>query len=143
MGLACSLAVAPFGDGSAYDTPDLTKFIILMTDGDNRNTATNNANASLYSGIGYIWQGRLGITAGSDVQRQTAMDDRLSTLCTNIKAKGVQIFTVRVEVTSGSSSLLERCASRADMFYNVENSSDLTAIFGQIGDKISQLRLSK
>jgi hypothetical protein len=29
------------------------------------------------------------------------------------------------------------------MFYNVENSSDLTAIFGQIGDKISQLRLSK
>jgi hypothetical protein len=133
----------PFSDGAAYGTADLTKFIILMTDGDNRNTPTGNANQSIYSGIGYIWQGRFGVTGGSDEQRQTAMDQRLSTLCTNIKAAGIEIFTVRVEVNSGSSALLEQCASRPDMFYNVSNSSQLTAIFGQIGDKISHLRLSK
>jgi Flp pilus assembly protein TadG len=133
----------PFADGVPYDTPDLTKFVILMTDGDNRMTETDNNNDSIYNGAGYIWQGRLGITGGSIITRQNAMDQRLSTLCSNMKAAGLQIFTVRVEVTSGSIALLQSCATRPEMFYNVKNSSDLTAIFGQIGDKISQLRLSK
>ncbi len=134
---------APFSDGVPYQTPDLTKYIILMTDGDNSNFVTSNTNASIYSGIGYIWQKRLGITGGSSTQRQQAMDSRLSTLCTNIKASGIQIFTVRVEVNTNSSSLLENCASDKDMFFNVSNSADLGEIFGRIGEKITKLHLAK
>jgi Flp pilus assembly protein TadG len=135
----------PFADGVPYGTPDLTKYIILMTDGDNSNAIpdSDNKNASYYSGIGYIWQNRLGITGGTLTQRQQVMDGRLSTLCTNIKASGIQIFTVRVEVNSNSSSLLENCASDKEMFFNVSNSADLNEIFGRIGEKITKLHLSK
>lgn len=137
----------PFGDGAPYrtsdPTSDLTKYIILMTDGDNENYVTSNQNASIYSGIGYIWQKRLGISGGTSAQRGKAMDDRLSTLCTNIKQTGIQIFTVRVEVNTNNSALLENCATSRDMFYNVANSADLNAIFGQIGEKITNLHLSK
>lgn len=137
---------APFSDGVAYGTPDLTKYIILMTDGDNANFRPSDSdikNESIYSGIGYIWQKRLGITSGTATQRQQVMDGRLSTLCTNIKASGIQIFTVRVEVNSNTSSLLENCASDKEMFFNVSNSADLNEIFGRIGEKITKLHLSK
>jgi Flp pilus assembly protein TadG len=134
---------APFKDGVAYNTPDLTKFVILMTDGENTNIESGNNNHSLYSSLGYIWQNRLGITSGDAETRTAAMDGKLATLCTNVKATGIQIFTVRVEVNSGSSSLLENCASSKDMFYNVANSADLNSVFSKIGDKITQLRLSK
>lgn len=133
----------PFSDGVPYGTPDLTKYIILMTDGDNSNTDSTNNNESYYSGIGYIWQKRLGITSGTTTQRQQVMNSRLSTLCTNIKASGIQIFTVRVEVNTNSSSLLESCASDKEMFFNVSNSADLGEIFGRIGEKITKLHLSK
>jgi Flp pilus assembly protein TadG len=127
---------APFGDGVAYNTPDLTKFVI-------QNLVAGNNNGSIYSGLGYIWQGRLGITSGDADARENAMDSRLRTLCTNVKATGIQIFTVRVEVTSGRSDLLEKCATSPDMFSNVANSTDLASVFSRIGDKITQLRLSK
>ncbi|WP_158266796.1 VWA domain-containing protein [Alsobacter soli] len=146
MGLAWGWHVlspnAPFADGAAYGTKDLTKFAILMTDGDNTNTDTSNADDSIYSGIGYIWQNRLGISSGTAGQRQTAMDNRLKTLCSNMKAQGVQLFTVRVEVTTGSSSLLQSCASDPSMFYNVANSADLTSVFSQISAKIAKLHLA-
>jgi len=135
----------PFGDGVAYTDTEHSKIVVLMTDGQNQNSnpGGSNSNASYYSSIGYIWQNRLGITSGSDTTRRTAMDSRLSALCTNMKAKGIQIYTVRVEVTTGSSTVLKNCASSPDMFYDVQDSSQLLATFQSIAGEISKLRLSK
>jgi hypothetical protein len=71
------------------------------------------------------------------------MNARLTTLCTNVKAAGIEIFTVGLEVNTASKTLLQQCASSADMFFDVAKSSDLNNAFNLIGDKISQLRLSK
>jgi Flp pilus assembly protein TadG len=134
---------APFADGRAYGTPKSQKIVILMTDGDNTMGSTGNNNASLYNSLGYIWQGRLGITSGNTSQRKSAMDGRLSTLCNNMKAQGIVIYTVRVEVTSGDSSLLRNCASSTEKFYDVQDASQLNAVFDAIAGSIENLRILK
>jgi Flp pilus assembly protein TadG len=134
----------PFKDGIAYGTKDYTKIVVLMTDGQQQNLEVGSYNDSLYSGIGYIWQNRIGLGSGSSTpQRTVALDNRLSTLCSNMKAKGILIYTIRVEVTDGTSDLLQNCATNPSMFYNVSDSSGLTATFTAIGQSISQLSISK
>ena len=134
---------APLADGLAYNTPHLKKIIILMTDGENTNYDNGDGNASYYSGIGYVWQALTGITASmSSSQRTQQLDNRLSTLCTNIKARGIIIYTIRVEVTSGSSSLLQNCATTPDKFFDVTDVSALGAAFDAIAADITNLRIS-
>jgi Flp pilus assembly protein TadG len=134
---------APFADGRAYNTPKSTKVVVLMTDGENTMGSTGNNNASLYNSLGYIWQNRLGITSGTTAQRKAAMDARLTTLCNNMKAEKIVIYTVRVEVSSGDSSVLRGCASSNDKFYDVQDASQLTAVFNAIAGSIENLRILK
>ena len=133
---------APFSDGVAYGTPRTTKVVVMMTDGQNQMTSNSNNNASFYNGDGYVWQNRLGITSGSDGQRQSMLDSRLTTLCTNMKAQGIVIYTVRVDVTDNNYAVLQNCASSPDKFYNVQNANDLTAVFNGIAGAIENLRIS-
>jgi Flp pilus assembly protein TadG len=134
----------PFADGVAYGTPHVKKVIILMTDGENTFMTANSNNKSLYDGLGYIWQGMLpGATSSStDAQRTAAMDSRLSQLCTAIKARNIYVYTVRVEFTQGSPTLLQNCATEADDFYDVSNVANLNAAFQAIAGSISNLRIS-
>lgn len=134
---------APFADGRAYNTPKSTKVVVLMTDGENTMGSTSNNNASLYNSLGYIWQNRLGITSGATAQRKAAMDAKLTQLCTNMKAQKIVIYTVRVEVSSGDSSVLRGCASSNDKFYDVQDASQLTAVFNAIAGSIENLRILK
>ncbi len=100
LGLHAISPNQPFADGKAYDTKHLRKVIILMTDGQNTfmdSRSANNKNRSDYTGLGYIWQNMLGITSGTDAERTTAMDNRLKELCTNAKAKKIEIYTILVE----------------------------------------------
>lgn len=134
---------APFGDGAPYTDDEVTKIVILMTDGDNVNSDYSNPNDSQYSGLSYVWGSLLGLDVGSSgSQRAAVMDSRLATLCTNMKARGIIIYTVRVEVNSGSSSLLQNCASRPENFYDVQNVANLNSAFDQIAGQISRLRIS-
>jgi Flp pilus assembly protein TadG len=134
----------PFAaDTVAYNTAKNSKVVVMMTDGQNANVNTGSTNASLYSGIGYIWQNRLGISSGSSAQRQAAIDARLTLLCTNMKAKGIEIYTVRVEVNDTAYQVLQNCATKPDMFYDVKQASDLNSVFNAIAGRIQNLRLSK
>ena len=135
----------PFADGSAYGTPHLQKIMILMTDGDNTMddpASSAEQNKSYYSGLGYIWQNILGITSGTTAQRQTAMDNRQALVCNNMKAQGIVIYTVRVEVTTGPSPVLQACASSPDKYYDVQDVSTLNAVFASIAGSINNLRIA-
>jgi hypothetical protein len=140
---------APLADGAPYGTLHLKKVIILMTDGADTFTSRNDTsvNGSYYSGWGYIWQQMISWTPAlgpttADATRSAAMDSRLSQLCTNIKARNIQIYTIRVEVTSGSSALLQGCASHPEDFYDVTNVANLGAAFDSIANSIANLRLT-
>ncbi|MDB5425745.1 MAG: von Willebrand factor type [Phenylobacterium sp.] len=133
----------PFGDGTAYNTPHTRKIIILMTDGENTNFDSGDSNDSHYGGLGFVWQRLSGLTENqSEATRTQMMDGRLSILCTNMKAKHVEIYTIRVEVSSGSSTLLQNCATSADKFYDVQNVATLGVAFDAIAGSITNLRIS-
>jgi Flp pilus assembly protein TadG len=141
-------STAPFADGVPYGTAKHKKIIILMTDGENTMDQRDTPNDGSYAGTGYIWQGRVLRANGaplpqgsSAAQRTAALDSRLALLCQNIKARGIEIYTIRVE--DGDSALLEACATDRDYFYNVTSSSSLSAAFTSIAGQIAALHLSR
>ena len=136
----------PFADAVPYDDPDNSnKVIVLMTDGQNQNTASSNTNASFYGGAGYIWQGRFGITSGTSSQRRDAMDSRLLTTCANAKAAGIIIYTMTLDVSAepDAKTMMQQCASSLDKYYDVADASDLDATFKSIGYSVRKLYVSR
>ena len=141
---------APFADGVAYGTAKYKKIVVLMTDGENTIDQRDTPNDGTYAGTGYIWQGRVLKANGaplaqgaSDADRTAALDSRLALLCTNMKNKEIEIYTIRVEVATGSSTLLQNCATAADYYYDVKSSSTLTQVFQSIAGQIAALHLSR
>jgi len=95
--------------------PDLERIIILLTDGDNtENRWTTNG---------------------------TTIDARTDLACTNTKANGIRLYTIRV--INGDAALLRRCASQTTMYYDVKTAAELGPVFQRIGAEIGQLRLTQ
>jgi Flp pilus assembly protein TadG len=140
----------PFKDGVAYGTPKYKKIVVLMTDGENTMDQRDTPNNGTYAGTGYVWQRRVmkpdGTylnTGASDADRTGALDDRLSKICSNLKTKDVEIYAIGVGVTSASATLLQNCATAKDYYYDVSDSTTLSAVFQSIAGQIAALHLSR
>ncbi len=133
---------APFSDGVAYTDANTKKILVLLTDGDNTMGDQSNPNDSIYNGEGYLWQGRLGITSGAASTRGDKIDERMALICTNMKAKGVVVYTVRIDLSGTAPPALSGCASGTDKFYDVPDVADLSDAFANIAGSIGKLRLS-
>lgn len=144
---------APFADGVNPTTPaghKTTKVIVLLTDGDNTNDVTNNPNKSIYTGYGYIAQGRLknasgtSLTASSSAtDRRDAIDSREKLLCENAKSEGIVIYAIGVGVSSHSRTILQKCATKLEMYYDVNDADELTSVFNTIAGSIQNLRITQ
>ena len=143
---------APFGDAKPYGTRNVTKVIVLLTDGDNVMSSASNPNKGTYSGYGYADQGRLLDKDGdpingssSDDARRDAMDDRQMRLCDAAKASpnNVQIYSIGVGVSAHSKAVLLDCASKPEMYYDVTDAAQLTSVFNTIAGSIQNLRITK
>jgi Flp pilus assembly protein TadG len=106
---------SPFTEGAAWGTHDLTKVIVLMTDGDNTENRWTSSTSSI--------------------------DNRTELACQAAKDAGAILYTVRL--IEGNADLLSECATSADTYYDVENVSDLVPAFEAIGEQISQLRITQ
>jgi len=103
-----------------YDTKNLVKAIVVMTDGI-YNTSYYNASTSA----------------------QQAID-----LCRNAKAKGVVVYTIGFTSPIAAQSTLKACASidaktGLPNFYQAESEADLSSAFQDIATKLTALRLDK
>jgi Flp pilus assembly protein TadG len=105
--------LAPFN--APAPAPDLEKVIILMTDGDN----TQNR-----------W-----------TTSQSSIDSRTAKACDNVKAAGIKLYTVRV--IAGNATLLQACATKPEMYFNVQQASQLNTVFSSIAQNLANLRISK
>jgi Mg-chelatase subunit ChlD len=94
---------------------DLSKVIVLLTDGKN----TQNRWSS----------------------SQNEIDARTKTLCESIKKTDIQVFTVRV--IEGNASLLRGCATKPEMYYEVNQANGIVAAFDQITDQLTKIYLSR
>jgi Flp pilus assembly protein TadG len=107
----------PFSQGAAYGTEKLTKYIIILTDGDNtqdRFYANNNGGV---------------------------IDLRTTAACNAIKAKDIKIYSIRV--ISGNAALLRDCATDPSMYFEVTDASQLQSVFNTIGATIANLHLAR
>lgn len=98
--------------------PKLQKFVVLMTDGEYNTIQGSNGSTS---------------TANS----------RAATLCTNMKAAGIVVYSVGFQLDSDTSkNMLKNCASSADKYYDASSNDLLISAFRDIALKISTLRLT-
>lgn len=105
---------APFTEAKPATEPNLKKYMILLTDGKN----TENR----FSGS------------------ENTIDDRTRKACTNAKAAGINLYTIRV--IDGDADLLRECATNPGMYYDVQNAAQLDPIFKAIANEISAVRLT-
>ena len=148
VGLASALAHAPFTEGAAYTDEKWVKAIVLLTDGENDvSEGGNGINESVYNAFGYAKNGHLGNTNGSNAK--ATLDNKTLTVCTAIKNvitdpdKAIRLYTIGFQVSSASQTLLKNCASKPDMFYNSPTNDQLAAIFQDIAQGLSELRIAQ
>ncbi len=96
------------------DEPNLNRFMILLTDGDN---TENRANGSA-----------------------AAINARASLACTNAKAQGITIYSIRV--IEGNKSLLQDCSSGPGYYYEVASAAQIDDVFKTIAGRIGSIRLT-
>jgi len=113
-------AQAPLSEAAA-SAPDLDKVIILLTDGDNTESWKNSNHTK--------------------VKSSSAIDDRTRLVCTNVKAAGIKVYTIRV--IDGNASLLQSCATNPTMYYGVQQASQLNSVFTAIAQNLTNLRIAK
>jgi len=102
--------------------PDTNQVIILLSDGLNTQDR---------------WYGN-GFTVSTQV------DTRMSKVCDNAKAAGIQIYTVHVNTDGDpTSTVLQNCATQSNMFFALTSATQMVATFQQIGTNISKLRIAK
>ena len=106
-------AAAPY-DAPAK-APELDKVVVLLTDGTNTQNRWTTSSSSI--------------------------DSRTQKVCDNAKADNVKLYTVRV--INGNASLLQGCATKPAMYYDVQQADQLNAAFGSIAQNLANLRLSK
>lgn len=102
-----------------------TRAIVFMTDG--LNTANRWNNTLVGSGT------------------VANIDARTATVCTNIKATGIVIYTIQVDTGGDSppSTLLQNCATDIGKWFYMKNANDLVTVFSEIGTQLSQLYIAK
>jgi Flp pilus assembly protein TadG len=119
-----------------YNTPHMHKVAIILTDGD------NTISSSVRGAYGYLSDGVLGTTNSN--QAVTTLNQRLTTTCTAMKNAGITVYTIMFDLTSSTSgALLQGCASKPDYYFSSATGTDLQQAFRQIGDGLSNLRISK
>jgi Flp pilus assembly protein TadG len=100
--------------------------IILMSDGENT-------------------QNRWTTSAGNiDKRMLNGTSPNFAGTCANIKATGVQIYSVQVN-TGGdpTSTLLKNCATNPSMFFELKTAGALVTTFDQIGSALANIHISR
>ncbi len=137
----------PFAEGAPYSDKDTLRFLILLTDGQNNvGGGGNYHNASLFSAFGYAASGHLGSNDGS--QSRQVLDAKTATLCANVKARGIYVYTIALQVTDGATrAMLASCASSEcpgeQCYYESPTASALDSVFTNIALGINQLRVAR
>lgn len=119
-----------------YGTKNMSKAVVIMTDGENSFGANN------YTAYGLLSEGRLGTTQQSAAE--DVLDTRLTTVCTKMKQAGIIVFTVAYDnPAKATKTLLQNCATNTSYYFDAGNTTDLLANFKTIASALSNLRVSK
>jgi Flp pilus assembly protein TadG len=82
---------------------------------------------------------------GDGSNQSTQVDARMALACTNAKAYGFTIYTVFVDLngTQGNSTVLQNCATDLTKYFDLTSADAIVSTFNQIGEQITNLRVSQ
>ncbi|MEH7912031.1 TadE/TadG family type IV pilus assembly protein [Rhizobium laguerreae] len=119
-----------------YYTPHMNKAAVIMTDG------ANTMSEEVYSAYGWLADKNLG-TSNSNAA-VTELNNRLTNVCTAMKNAGVIVYTIAFNNPGTSTqNLLRGCASQNAFYFNSPTTAALQSAFKQIGNSLSNLRVSR
>lgn len=125
----------PFTQGVAYGTANNTKAVIILTDGE------NTAYSFVYDAYKYPSDNVLGTTSASGVA--AALNTRLSTICTNMKAAGIIVYTIMFDLSDATvEALFQACATDTSKYYNSPTTAELDRAFRAIAAELKKLRIT-
>lgn len=125
---------------AAYSKPQLLKVVILMTDGAFNSPYCKGVIAkNATSGSGSDDDHNECDATNGDPFTQAA------TMCTNMKAKGIIIYTVGFNVGSETAvkNLMNNCATSPEYVYMPNGGAELKVAFRAIAQDINSLRIAK
>ncbi len=141
--------IGPFGDGVPYANAQTVKAIVMVTDGKNDVAGGSySPNDSVFSAYGYGSGTHLHDSKNPSLTPEQVLDNKFSTLCSNIKAITDQYGNPRILLyviglgsgTDVNTSLLQSCATT---YYTNTTSSQLITTFQNIALGLNKLRLSQ
>jgi Flp pilus assembly protein TadG len=137
-GTAASTAattIAPYNDSKWH------KIMVLMTDGDNSVSPTGYY-AYGYGNIPVGANNRYGVNTTDAATADAVLDTNLTTICTNIKATGVELYVTGfgTSMTQSTRDILKNCASlpTSSHYTDATNNTTLLSFFTQIGNNINE-----
>ena len=82
---------------------------------------------------------------GDGSNEDSGTDARMALACTNAKAAGFVIYTVYVDLagTQGNSTVLQNCATDANKYFDLTTSGAIITTLNQIGQQITNVRVSQ
>jgi von Willebrand factor type A domain len=121
----------------AYNTPGMSKAVILMTDG--INTIDNGSHSAYW----FLQDNKLGTTDSNTAV--TDLDNKALSICTAMKNAGIYVYTIALgtDTTADSLALLQNCATGPNYYFNSPSTSQLQGVFNTIGDSLANLRVSQ
>jgi Flp pilus assembly protein TadG len=132
---------APYTQGSEFNNQDVSKVVVLLTDGENVVFGSRNSpNRSDYGSYGFAATGRFGTQDQTLAARR--VDEWTLNLCTELKNRGVDIFTITLQAdTPANRTLYTACANSAANYFPTNDVSALSGVFRSIGNRITNMRL--
>ncbi len=131
-------SAAPYTEGADYGEDNVRKVIVVLTDGQNNvgSYYSNKLNGS-YSAYGMTAYEHLG--TGNPGSK---LEDKLEDVCTNVKTKGILIYSITFQVSDNDTkTLMRNCATRDDMYFNSPDSASLQDAFEEIAVGLQKLQL--
>jgi hypothetical protein len=145
-----------------YNTPSMRKVAVMLTDGDNNWQApygascgsSNDSVCSTTSGteLNYNAYGRVAnyntmfssarINPVTQANADTRLDQRFTATCNAMKAAGITIYIIGFQVSSSHRTLLRNCATTAEHFIESPSTSQLQAVFQQVGAQLASVRMT-
>ena len=82
---------------------------------------------------------------GNGSNEDTSTDGREALVCSNMKAAGITIYAVYVDLngTQGNSAPLQNCASSSEDYFDLTTSGEIITALNQITTQIIQLHVSR
>jgi Flp pilus assembly protein TadG len=136
----------------AYQTPNMLKFIVVLTDGDNTMNVLTGGDGSLVAPYtAYESHANLGVSTGNANSASNAavaeLNSRTRAVCSAIRAQGITIYAITFgpSPSAQGQGLMRNCASQptSTYYFHSPDNAALRNAFRAIGSQLSNLRIKR